>query len=1134
MANLIYNPYTNRYELPKIQYQRGGYIPPIIQSRNISGEFSDDLGQLASAPPTVSPNQLALASDVPNTPVTPQDTGQGAATAVGAVGAFGGMAGDVLQQAAPGALGTIGGAGLKGAATGAAMGSVVPGLGTAAGAAIGGALGTVKGAALGTIGGAGLKGAATGAAMGSVVPGLGTAAGAAIGGALGTVKGAFEHRANVEAETAAAKAANAANIQKDVAKFQNSQGMYEQGGNLNSITEYNGPQHEQGGIALGNTGNEVQGKETRGTGVTKDFIFSDDIKLKGSKITVAAESKKIEKKYKGMENDRFAEEAKNIELADLAERQERHKQEQFIKGMQKLQQENPEMFQQMMQQQAQQQQQAAQQQQQMQQQVPPEQMQQEQMMQQQQQQQVPPEQQQQFQDGGELTNTDEIRRRALSKMTPEEYNRMYEQYDFLKRSDQRDRTNILNSQYTPAFGNQGLQNLPQGFVPEGYQLAPQLGRTPKYGVNPPVINSFANGGDLNDIPGLKAQLIEAVNNNDSEAAARIGNELTKRGWTRQIGRTKEEIAALNEQIGQYENKPGGIAPLLRGDPGAAEMMLNKRRKEQLERKTERLGELEENIQFQNGGQLLPDEDPRALEYEDKVSRYVAKHQKVGELLSPKRADALRAQYMKANPYVANPAPAKVLPGSKYRQARKNIDMKYNVNLAKALAGQFTPNKHYGTANQYIDQPAVQQFIKDYKKDIPVDYSGIALQGYPIPNPIRQEPANLVPEQEFKCGGKMKFAGGGKMKYQHGGGFDPNANIPAPENINQYNEQRVLNSLRTPNRAGLSQFEPVSPYTRAPLINPTAGISGYNTPVVNNNVPQPGGAVTNEFVNPITPDDYRQDTQIGRALTRENEANLEYTPTTPTTPEYSTLYDITSDEYNPVEGTLNMGYRPEGYTGEYYNRLATQRGTSFAQAPTYDYLTKNLQVDPQTSQALTADPQLMQGYFDHIQKDPQFIDQQYERAKTKGFKGSRDYFVKQAFGDKRRFGQFHHWMLDSDKINEYMTGRERQQPGEMTMGQREQRDIPVQDVGGGTGEGSPTKPFVGDYVTAGLSTLPNIASGIGMGILGNRLDYGRAQAEQADPNFVDPTRLIQETRDQYAGVKDTVRQASRGAGKEMLI
>lgn len=95
--------------------------------------------------------------------------------------------------------------------------------------------------------------------------------------------------------------------------------IYDEGGNL---TQYNGMPHEQGGIPLGNTGNEVEDGETR----NQDFIFSERIKLPwNKKKSFAEESKRIEGKYKDRKGDKMAEEALQRELDLLKAKQEEHK-----------------------------------------------------------------------------------------------------------------------------------------------------------------------------------------------------------------------------------------------------------------------------------------------------------------------------------------------------------------------------------------------------------------------------------------------------------------------------------------------------------------------------------------------------------------------------------------------------------------------------------------------------------------------------------------------------------------------------------------------------------------------------------------------------------------------------------------
>jgi hypothetical protein len=72
-------------------------------------------------------------------------------------------------------------------------------------------------------------------------------------------------------------------------------------------------------------------------------------------------------------------------------------------------------------------------------------------------------------------------------------------------------------------------------------------------------------------------------------------------------------------------------------------------------------------------------------------------------------------------------------------------------------------------------------------------------------------------------------------------------------------------------------------------------------------------------------------------------------------------------------------------------------------------------------------------------------------------------------------------------------------------------------------------FRPDILGAGLSTLPNIGQGIGDLVLANRLDFQRSTPNIYEPDYVDPTRAIQNIQDQYAGAKDVIRQSAGGAG-----
>ena len=79
------------------------------------------------------------------------------------------------------------------------------------------------------------------------------------------------------------------------------------------LTKYkNGNTHENGGVAI--TPNiEVEKGETR----FEDYVFSNELKIPGSKMTFAQKSKQINAKYKKRENDDLALETKKREFADL-------------------------------------------------------------------------------------------------------------------------------------------------------------------------------------------------------------------------------------------------------------------------------------------------------------------------------------------------------------------------------------------------------------------------------------------------------------------------------------------------------------------------------------------------------------------------------------------------------------------------------------------------------------------------------------------------------------------------------------------------------------------------------------------------------------------------------------------------
>jgi hypothetical protein len=98
---------------------------------------------------------------------------------------------------------------------------------------------------------------------------------------------------------------------------------YADGGMLN---EYNGYNHEDGGIPIGPNA-EVEGGETSmKTNDGNTYIFSDRLLVPGKKITFAEDSKSINNKYGKRTNDKISEGTKKRELDKLASQNEQVRQ----------------------------------------------------------------------------------------------------------------------------------------------------------------------------------------------------------------------------------------------------------------------------------------------------------------------------------------------------------------------------------------------------------------------------------------------------------------------------------------------------------------------------------------------------------------------------------------------------------------------------------------------------------------------------------------------------------------------------------------------------------------------------------------------------------------------------------------
>lgn len=136
-------------------------------------------------------------------------------------------------------------------------------------------------------------------------------------------------------------------MQKEQQLMQQQLGQQKMAGGGN-ITQFEGNSHEQGGIPINNE-TEVEGGETKGIGKTQDFVYSDRIKIPGTKKTYAQESKRIARIYELRKNDEWSNNEKEMALNKLAEHQEQLKQQNVNKQLSKMQQMYPEQMQQAMQ-----------------------------------------------------------------------------------------------------------------------------------------------------------------------------------------------------------------------------------------------------------------------------------------------------------------------------------------------------------------------------------------------------------------------------------------------------------------------------------------------------------------------------------------------------------------------------------------------------------------------------------------------------------------------------------------------------------------------------------------------------------------------------------------------------------------
>ena len=189
-----------------------------------------------------------------------------------------------------------------------------------------------------------IGGLKTVAGLGMMATGVGGAMGAGlVKSGVGDISGEIQadaQQAQLDAQQSQALRQQA--LQQDI-QNQSQKQSFEEGGDMN-ITEYNGNTHQQGGIPI-NPNTEVENGETRGMGVTKDYVFSEKLKNKETGNSFADDSKSIEKKYNGMDNDQIALKSKDRQLSDLKLQQEALKTANFTRQMKRMQSQYPDLMQ---------------------------------------------------------------------------------------------------------------------------------------------------------------------------------------------------------------------------------------------------------------------------------------------------------------------------------------------------------------------------------------------------------------------------------------------------------------------------------------------------------------------------------------------------------------------------------------------------------------------------------------------------------------------------------------------------------------------------------------------------------------------------------------------------------------------
>ncbi len=932
------------------------------------------------------------------------------------------------------------------------------------------------GSPAGNIGGGALKGLAAGSAFGPVGMGIG-----AIAGGVG---GLFKNKEQEEAEQAEADRINRQKMQGDLTASHAANKVYKDGGELNSgseITEYNGGnRHEQGGVQLGNVA-EVEQGETRGVGSTKDYIFSDTLIPKNGKKTFSTISKDIEKKYEGMGSDRYALEAKDKELAILQTEQENFKAEQKAEQIKRLQETSPELF-------------------------------------------------------ADLVESGQLEVPQASEVPPTQVNpNTASGGGFAKQENTMDATytskqvkyggNLRKLQLGGDLLNKGATHtMPDGTIMAG---ATHGGGNP---VDPPTDDKkylkqaaydkeVAKRRAAQDDAFAKVLLSNPDAANDPEL-----QQILRQDFDINNPFDISDIALEDSQVRTVEGNEGGFE-------GSGFDYKGK-------------NWVPSSASISKYRQLM--QEGKEEEAQDVVLGHFQKGKGGGQYRSSTHGEAES---------LGNVKPIRVADVGEAAQYIPKVDKVFEGISNFRTGGKL---RYSNGGDLPKDDKGKVEGIKNYNPEQLTRHRGLMRDLHKkFPDAKIQDYA----QYSFGAERNRDFFGSGEGRVNLSNTADPNLRWNPESGDPTIGHLRptlptTADATNAPNLPitasefaanpdyykgifGPEDFEHMSNYilgdaSKTQFSDSKRGIERQEV------LDMVQGELTGEKVtlqdggNPFEKLEQQRQAQ-GTSINAQGKAYnpLNYTRRT----ELSNL---------PQDGSLQLGVTRQNLYDARQSNLPTSFGT-FPTEPGVEYTPEKfgqrlqeLGFDDKTSSYLTDEGRLG-GYYDWLR----------ENAPDEFYK-ERNADKNQATGigyGEHRMGVNHYRTLDAQAMRKYLGATEDIDPiqgygppnfdveSEIDLNQLQQSGYTPPDGtngtppggGGGLGDAGGFRP---DWVQAGLSALPAIGSGIASGILAKNLNYEGAQAEVAEADYVDPTRAIQEIRNQYAGVKDVARQVSSGSGNLM--